>query len=171
MNNVSYLPTVQHQQNAQYNQVHRYEPRQNVDYGSQENGTLSLFFIVELIRRHILLGALLIPLFAISALLVSTKLTPIYKSPAVLHIQSTYFKEPLVNDVISEEHDQGELKARRDSLIQLSLDDKFLLSLVDMYPDIKKDIGVEEFQKPYSCLLYTSPSPRDATLSRMPSSA
>ena len=25
--------------------------------------------------------------------------------------------------------------------------------------------------KPYSCLLYTSPSPRDATLSRMPSSA
>ena len=24
---------------------------------------------------------------------------------------------------------------------------------------------------PYSCLLYTSPSPRDATLSRMPSSA
>ena len=27
------------------------------------------------------------------------------------------------------------------------------------------------FQDPYSCLLYTSPSPRDATLSRMPSSA
>ena len=26
-------------------------------------------------------------------------------------------------------------------------------------------------QKPNSCLLYTSPSPRDATLSRMPSSA
>ena len=25
--------------------------------------------------------------------------------------------------------------------------------------------------RPYSCLLYTSPSPRDATLSRMPSSA
>ena len=26
-------------------------------------------------------------------------------------------------------------------------------------------------RKPYLCLLYTSPSPRDATLSRMPSSA
>ena len=26
-------------------------------------------------------------------------------------------------------------------------------------------------QEAYSCLLYTSPSPRDATLSRMPSSA
>ena len=27
------------------------------------------------------------------------------------------------------------------------------------------------FHKYYACLLYTSPSPRDATLSRMPSSA
>ena len=30
---------------------------------------------------------------------------------------------------------------------------------------------VEVDGKLYSCLLYTSPSPRDATLSRMPSSA
>ena len=35
--------------------------------------------------------------------------------------------------------------------------------LIDVYP-ITAD-------KPYRCLLYTSPSPRDATLSRMPSSA
>ena len=33
----------------------------------------------------------------------------------------------------------------------------------DDYPD--------EACEPYYCLLYTSPSPRDATLSRMPSSA
>ena len=34
-------------------------------------------------------------------------------------------------------------------------------------------IGVPDlvFEPPYACLLYTSPSPRDATLSRMPSSA
>ena len=31
--------------------------------------------------------------------------------------------------------------------------------------------GVEGFVKYKGCLLYTSPSPRDATLSRMPSSA
>ena len=30
---------------------------------------------------------------------------------------------------------------------------------------------VKELILPYICLLYTSPSPRDATLSRMPSSA
>ena len=31
--------------------------------------------------------------------------------------------------------------------------------------------GVEEVSQYETCLLYTSPSPRDATLSRMPSSA
>ena len=34
------------------------------------------------------------------------------------------------------------------------------------------ELGADDYvTKPYSCLLYTSPSPRDATLSRMPSSA
>ena len=32
-------------------------------------------------------------------------------------------------------------------------------------------IGRPEREQPLPCLLYTSPSPRDATLSRMPSSA
>ena len=30
---------------------------------------------------------------------------------------------------------------------------------------------IEHFNMPYTCLLYTSPSPRDGLLSRMPSSA
>ena len=50
-------------------------------------------------------------------------------------------------------------------------------------PSIVQQFMMETFQPPYrirynnaitvrySCLLYTSPSPRDATLSRMPSSA
>ena len=33
------------------------------------------------------------------------------------------------------------------------------------------DSGIVLFAVLYTCLLYTSPSPRDATLSRMPSSA
>ena len=33
-----------------------------------------------------------------------------------------------------------------------------------------KQLGVD-FDRDFICLLYTSPSPRDATLSRMPSSA
>ena len=34
-----------------------------------------------------------------------------------------------------------------------------------------EDLGWNEFRTACTCLLYTSPSPRDATLSRMPSSA
>ena len=39
---------------------------------------------------------------------------------------------------------------------------------VRMSPDLKT---AKIFVMPLGCLLYTSPSPRDATLSRMPSSA
>ena len=46
--------------------------------------------------------------------------------------------------------------------------------IVDKYHEINKTsfekFGID-FDIYYSCLLYTSPSPRDATLSRMPSSA
>ena len=42
--------------------------------------------------------------------------------------------------------------------------------------EVQRKVVIEEFKEtclnqPYGCLLYTSPSPRDATLSRMPSSA
>ena len=36
---------------------------------------------------------------------------------------------------------------------------------------IRNDFDLAAIARDYSCLLYTSPSPRDATLSRMPSSA
>ena len=32
-------------------------------------------------------------------------------------------------------------------------------------------VEIQDIKRVYGCLLYTSPSPRDATLSRMPSSA
>ena len=38
-------------------------------------------------------------------------------------------------------------------------------------PSLLDSIRVDYYDKPTPCLLYTSPSPRDATLSRMPSSA
>ena len=43
------------------------------------------------------------------------------------------------------------------------------IELSDLYQiDFQTDMTEAEY---FSCLLYTSPSPRDATLSRMPSSA
>ena len=41
----------------------------------------------------------------------------------------------------------------------------------DLSPGESLTVGLEVAVNPESCLLYTSPSPRDATLSRMPSSA
>ena len=38
-------------------------------------------------------------------------------------------------------------------------------------PDYWPQINIEHIKSLNTCLLYTSPSPRDATLSRMPSSA
>ena len=57
--------------------------------------------------------------------------------------------------------------------------DTFLLSDVDTdLPSVSENPNLELSSEPQtaeqqvvSCLLYTSPSPRDATLSRMPSSA
>ena len=50
--------------------------------------------------------------------------------------------------------------------------------VLDNFSNNKKEEGtnitdahIEDFAQAWSCLLYTSPSPRDATLSRMPSSA
>ena len=38
-------------------------------------------------------------------------------------------------------------------------------------PDISMEVVGDSYEMIQDCLLYTSPSPRDATLSRMPSSA
>ena len=48
------------------------------------------------------------------------------------------------------------------------------LKIIDTYIGDRKDKVLDmlkHLEDTYVCLLYTSPSPRDATLSRMPSSA
>ena len=45
------------------------------------------------------------------------------------------------------------------------------LESVGVYTRVLSAIPMDQISEPYICLLYTSPSPRDATLSRMPSSA
>ena len=63
--------------------------------------------------------------------------------------------------------------------IQVFLDETTVQQLMDHWPG-QRDIPphfeeliavIDEDPSTYTCLLYTSPSPRDATLSRMPSSA
>ena len=40
-----------------------------------------------------------------------------------------------------------------------------------LLPEEEYPVSIVEFEEMYDCLLYTSPSPRDGLLSRMPSSA
>ena len=47
---------------------------------------------------------------------------------------------------------------------------RYILVWRDNFNEVEK-LDYDEFKEFMSCLLYTSPSPRDATLSRMPSSA
>ena len=57
----------------------------------------------------------------------------------------------------------------------MSWDDKLLKQakkIIKLYPQKRSAIGpLLHLAQSKDCLLYTSPSPRDATLSRMPSSA
>ena len=47
-----------------------------------------------------------------------------------------------------------------------------MLRKIKLYGELAKFLGQKTFEAEVNnCLLYTSPSPRDATLSRMPSSA
>ena len=48
---------------------------------------------------------------------------------------------------------------------------RFRSQIMNNYLIVTDELAEDENQQRIHCLLYTSPSPRDATLSRMPSSA
>ena len=98
--------------------------------------------------------------------------------PLALIGAATFYTSTQVESSARDAVDQANSKLREMSLgvgadvtVQmLSFDRGFLSS------DVRYQIDVhlpddEGNTRHYSCLLYTSPSPRDATLSRMPSSA
>ena len=61
----------------------------------------------------------------------------------------------------------------REASLQLSKKNVATLYMIDGILEWRNawENSPDEVACPYTCLLYTSPSPRDATLSRMPSSA
>ena len=87
----------------------------------------------------------------------------------------------------------GDISNKTDTAAQKSTSKIHYYTFVEMFDFLNSDWTDKEFEKymavftgqagsngnkksvvphaPYTCLLYTSPSPRDATLSRMPSSA
>ena len=93
---------------------------------------------------------------------------------------STYwFEEEARPPVVSIEQATQEIESKSDEnrfdFAQVpELEKLVLFNDRDLSPESSKalvNLQVLEFRKTRTCLLYTSPSPRDATLSRMPSSA
>ena len=72
----------------------------------------------------------------------------------------------------SDEQFESKVKKEEVSIIQFSASwcgpCKSLKPIMDK---LSEEYSDKNFYMAYACLLYTSPSPRDATLSRMPSSA
>ena len=69
-------------------------------------------------------------------------------------------KFPVTENIV----DRDQLQAAYINRVLDDMDIKDMMAILYDYMDV-------EFDKYTVCLLYTSPSPRDATLSRMPSSA
>ena len=68
--------------------------------------------------------------------------------------------------------DSDQFKVRKLKLEAENQNHEISLNVTDsLIYDINRNGEFELEGKPWTCLLYTSPSPRDATLSRMPSSA
>ena len=107
-------------------------------------GTISLMDVFRIIKRNLLLGIILVGASAVILYGIASTLTPLYKSPAVVQIQSSYFRAPLVNDLITEEHDHGELMSRRGSLVKIALNNEFLFSLYERFPQLKDEVGLED---------------------------
>lgn len=88
--------------------------------------SLSFDYVRDLVRRHLLRVVLLTALVGVLAVLVALELPPKFKANAVLNIPSSYFRNPLVSDLVAEVTDMRELNAQRESLLRLALDDEFL---------------------------------------------
>lgn len=94
---------------------------------------INLADLLGIAKRNIF-GVLVICIVCLSiALLALVVLPKKYKAKAVLNIQSSYFRNPLVSDLISEVNDMNELNAQRQSLLRLALNDSFLDDLASRY--------------------------------------
>ena len=65
---------------------------------------------------------------------------------------------------------EGNLKLDEDTIKEIKIRLKHLFEMIKLNVDTEANINPEQAHS-FICLLYTSPSPRDKTVSRMPSSA
>ncbi len=91
--------------------------------------TISLADIFDIVKRNIVLLSVCFVASVVVALGIAFMLPEQFKASSTLSIPSSYFRNPLVSDLLPEEHDQSELRAQRESLLRQALDDTFLNTL------------------------------------------
>lgn len=82
--------------------------------------------LLAILQRHWGTIVFLPIIFAVVAVVVAFQLPKKFKSVAVLSIQGSYFQNPLINDLIAQVQDPGELQSQRLSLLRMSLTPTFL---------------------------------------------
>jgi uncharacterized protein involved in exopolysaccharide biosynthesis len=80
-------------------------------------------------RRHWWRCTFATLLGGIAALAIAQHMPRRFKSTAIINVQSSYFRNPLVSDLVPEVTEAAEVNAQRQSLFRLALDDDFINSL------------------------------------------
>ena len=89
--------------------------------------------LLNVFRRYLALFIVLSVSGAILAGIAAKTLPKKFKSKGVISIQSSYFENPLVSDLVPEVHDFSELSARRAALLRLALTESFVDQLGEEY--------------------------------------
>lgn len=97
------------------------------------NDTIDLAESIKVVRQNISTFILCIVLAVGSALILAKILPKQYKSKAILSIQSSYFQNPLVSDLVSQVTDPQELQSQRISLLRMALSTDYIDKLALKY--------------------------------------
>lgn len=95
--------------------------------------TISPEDVIRFIGRNFFKTALIVSICAALSIVLAFELPKSYKSQAVLSVSSSYFRNPLVSDLISEVYNEGEQAAVRASLFRRALSNDFLDKLGEKY--------------------------------------
>jgi hypothetical protein len=89
--------------------------------------------VIAVARRNVVGVVLSFLVCLLIAVVAAKELPRKYKSTGVLSIQSSYFRNPLVSDLVSEVTDTTELNSQRQSMLRLALSDDFVDELATRY--------------------------------------
>lgn len=89
--------------------------------------------IVKLVSRSLALIVLAVLFFAGLAVVVTFYIPSKYRAQAMLSIQSSYFQNPLVKEMIAEEIEPDELRSQRFALLRMALTSDFIDQLGERY--------------------------------------